>query len=359
MDCALTFEELTAWLAQEGVELVSEDEEGGCRSRLFPTPGGILRSMRADNPDYDYISVDGIENCARVLEELVQGKPGKCFIELSACTGGCVGGPAMDSRERHPLKSAVAVNRYAGAEDQNRAALDPEALRCHYTPKTVPRVRISEEAVAEVLLQIGKTKPEHELNCGSCGYNTCREKAIAVLQGKASLTMCLPYLKEKAESFSDTIIEHTPNAIIVLNESYAVQQLNTAACRLINIRNPADVVGEPVVRILDPLPFLEAYENRRNVYGRRAYLAEYDKYVEQSVIYDKDYRILICIMRDVTEDVLRQQSKEALSRKTVEITDRMIEKQMRTVQEIASLLGETTAETRIALTRLKETLQDG
>lgn len=358
VDCALTFEELSAWLEEEKIAPAYEEEGNGCRARSFPTAGGILSSMNAANPDYAYMSVDGIENCARAIEELLAGKPGKCFIEMSACTGSCVGGPAMETREKHPLQSRIAVNRYTGREDGNEAALPVEKLRGSYTPMTVPRVHISEEAIADVLRQIGKTKPEHELNCGSCGYNTCREKAIAVLQGKANLTMCLPYLKEKAESFSDNIIEHTPNAIIVLNEDYAVQQLNSAACALINIKDSRDVTGEPVVRILDPRPFLDAYEGKRNLYNKRVYLAEYDKYVEQTVIYDRDYHILICIMRDVTEEVLRQQSKEALSRKTVEITDRMIEKQMRTVQEIASLLGETTAETRVALTRLKEALGD-
>jgi predicted GNAT family acetyltransferase len=126
-----------------------------------------------------------------------------------------------------------------------------------------------------------------------------------------------------------------------------------------NIRDPHDVVGEPVVRILDPLPFATAYENKRNTYDKRLYLADYGKYVEQTVIYDRDFHILICIMRDVSDEVRQQQNKEAMSRTTVEIADKMIEKQMRAVQEIASLLGETTAETRIALTRLKETLKDG
>jgi len=72
---------------------------------------------------------------------------------------------------------------------------------------------------------MGKTSIEHELNCGSCGYDTCRDKAVAVLNGKADLTMCLPYLKEKAESFSDAIIKNTPNGVIVLNEDLEIQQI--------------------------------------------------------------------------------------------------------------------------------------
>lgn len=358
VDCALTFEELSAWLEDVHITLEYEEEEAGCLSRLFPTAGGILRSMAADNPDYTYLTVDGIDNCAHAIEELLDGKPGKCFIEMSACTGGCVGGPAMDVDRRHPLQGSFAVTRYAGKTDAG-INCPPGTLSRVFEPLTKPRVHISDEAIRDVLRQIGKTRPEDELNCGSCGYNTCREKAIAVLQGKANLTMCLPYLKEKAESFSDNIIEHTPNAIIVLNESFIVQQLNSAACALLNIREPHNVIGEPVVSLLDPQPFADAYENRRNVIDKQLYLADYGRYVEQTVIYDTEYHILICIMRDISEEVRQQQNKEAVSRTTVEIADQMIEKQMCAVQEIASLLGETTAETRIALTRLKETLKSG
>lgn len=80
--------------------------------------------------------------------------------------------------------------------------------------------------------------------------------------------------------------------------------------------------------------------------------------MEQSIIYDKSYHIIICIMRDITEAAKNEAKKHEMSRATIEITDKVIEKQMRTVQEIASLLGETTAETKVALTKLKESLKD-
>ena len=135
---------------------------------------------------------------------------------------------------------------------------------------------------------MGKTRPEDELNCGSCGYDTCREKAQAIFEGKADVSMCLPFLKEKAESFSDNIIKNTPNAIVVLNEELEVQQINAAARRIMNIRSASDVLGEPVIRILDPKLFLEVKNTGRSVVGPdAAYLVEYDKYVEQTVVYDK------------------------------------------------------------------------
>ena len=123
-----------------------------------------------------------------------------------------------------------------------------------------------------------------------------------------------------------------------------------------NIRSASDVLGEPVIRILDPKLFLEVKNTGRSVVGRRSYLVEYDKYVEQTVVYDKEYKILMLIMRDVTDEELSHRRKEEISRQTVETADRVVDKQMRIVQQIASLLGETAAETKIALSQLKESI---
>ena len=204
---------------------------------------------------------------------------------------------------------------------------------------------------------MGKFTPEQELNCGSCGYDTCREKAAAVLQGKAELSMCLPYLAEKAQSFSESIIRSTPNAILVLSETLEIRQLNNAACHLLGVDDPHALIGEPVMRLLDPLPFLELQRSGRALQQKRLHLAAYKKHVDQTLVLDRASRLIICIMRDVTQEEAQREAREALSRTTIEVTDRVIEKQMRTVQEIASLLGETTAETKVALTRLKESLR--
>ena len=168
--------------------------------------------------------------------------------------------------------------------------------------------------------------------------------------------MCLPYLKDKAESFSDTIVENTPNGLIVLNEKLEVQSINGAARRLMNIRSASDVMGAHVARILDPEVFVSVLNTRRNILSSRTYLAEYKRYVDFSVMYDYDSRLLIGIMRDVTDEELAREKKEDISQKTIEVADKVVEKQMRIVQEIASLLGETAAETKIALTKLKESI---
>ena len=209
-----------------------------------------------------------------------------------------------------------------------------------------------------VFREMGKFKPSDELNCGSCGYNSCREKAIAIIQGKAEISMCLPFLKDKAESFSDTIVNNTPNGLIVLNENLEVQQINRAARKIMNIRSESDVLGEPVIRILDPTVFLNVKNSGRTVRGQRVYLAEYKRYVEQTVVYAPDSHMLIGIMRDITDEEIEKEKKAKINKHTVEVADTVVEKQMRIVQEIASLLGETAAETKIALTKLKESIGD-
>lgn len=359
VDCVLTFEELSMWMNGEKKQFEPSDETAApFLARMFPTTGGILKTMTNHHPDYSYVAVDGMESCISAINDIKQGNIHNCFIEMSACQGSCVNGPAMDQKFRTPVRNYIAVSGFSGNDNLTLQPEQTKALNKKFTSLAPRKIHISDSVIEGVLRQMGKTKHEHELNCGSCGYNTCREKARAIIDGKADLTMCLPFLKEKAESFSDTIISHTPNAILVVNERFEVQLANESVCELLNINSPDEILGDQVVRVLDPTPFIKAYKNGEDTFAKREYLAEYKKYVEQTVIYDRNFHIIICIMRDVTTEIVQFENRQDLSRKTIEITDKVIEKQMRTVQEIASLLGETTAETKVALTRLKESLYD-
>lgn len=358
VDCVLTYEELTGWLEEAGIsidELADSEREG--RARLFPTAGGIIRSMDLES-DMNYVTIDGMDNCLNALEDIRNGNLDNCFIEMSACKGSCIGGPVMNRERHNPVRDFVAVNEFSGKTDFDVGMIDRASTAKDFAYEALARQMPGSRAIQEILNKMGKHTKEQELNCGSCGYNTCRDKAVAVFMGKADLTMCLPYLKEKAESFSDKIINNTPNGIIVLNEQLEVQQINLAACEILNIRRADDILNSPIVRVLDPTQYVLAMENEQNVYDKRMYLAEYHKYVEETIIYDKEYHIIMSIMKDVTSEEAMRVSKEKQSRQAIEITDKVVEKQMRVVQEIASLLGETTAETKIALTKLKETLSD-
>jgi len=360
VDAVLTFEELTEWFKSEKIELEKELDNDICsRARFFPTTGGILKTMAMDMPGYTYLALDGVENCIAALKDIIDGKIHKCFIEMSACVGSCVGGPVMEKYHRNSaVKDYIAVSGYAGTKDFEVSQPKASDLKKNFSYIEQRSLKPSDFEIQNILRQMGKFKPSQELNCGSCGYNTCREKAIAILQGKAEISMCLPFLKDKAESFSDAIVKNTPNGLIVLNEQMEVQQINDAARKMMNIRSASDIVGDQVVRILDPIVFIKVLQDKKDVHEERVYLAEYRRYVEQTVVYDKDSRLLICIMRDITDDQDEREKKEKITRQTIEVADKVVDKQMRIVQEIASLLGETAAETKIALTKLKESISN-
>ena len=359
VDAVLTFDELTRWFKSENIELKQEmDSDDNSKARFFPTTGGILKTMAQDNPSYTYMALDGVQNCIEALRDIENGKIHNCFIEMSACVGSCVGGPVMEKFHRSPVRDYMSVANFAGKNDFDIAQPDSLSIKKNFTVIERKLQPPSETEITEILRQMGKTKPSDELNCGSCGYDACREKAIAIYQGKAEISMCLPYLKDKAESFSDTIVRSTPNGLIVLNEKLEVQQINKAALKIMNLRSASDILGDQVVRVLEPKYFMQVLSSGRNIHNKRMYLAEYEKYVEQTIVYDKDYRLLVCIMRDVTEEETVREQKESISRQTVEIADKVVDKQMRIVQEIASLLGETAAETKIALSKLKESISD-
>lgn len=357
VDAVLTFEELSNWLQEENITLEQKRETNDkSRARFFPTTGGILKTMLCDSQNYTYLAIDGVKNCMNALEEIADGKLKHCFIEMSACIGSCIGGPVME-KKRHSLVSGYqSIASYAGTSDFDVEQPEENSLKKNHEVLLSAQSNPSEEEIKKILGQMGKTKPEDELNCGSCGYNTCREKAVAVYQGKADLNMCLPFLKEKAENFSDHIIKNSPNGILVLNDELEIQQINRAAQEILNVNTPSDVLGEQVIRVLDPKDFLDVLESGKSIRGQRAYLAEYQKYVDETIVYDKDYHILICLLRDITQEQTSKEQKEQMSKQTAEIADKVVEKQMCVVQEIASLLGETTAETKIALTKLKESL---
>lgn len=358
VDAALTFDELRDWLGEEKISPadVENIDLNPKRSRFFPVPGGIIKSMDTEHTDYTYLAVDGVKNCIEAIREICNGNLNHCFVEMNACEGGCINGPATEKYRHARLECRNAVNRYADSKKTDFDVRLTESIDKKFDYIGVKLQKPGEKIITEILAKMGKTLPEHELNCGACGYNTCRDKAVAIYNGKAEIGMCLPYIKERAESFSDTIINNTPNGIFVLDENLNIQQINHAALQLFHLDNAKSIVNTPIVDYLDPTDYVTIMNDGKPILEKRHYLKEYNKYVEESITYDKDYHIIISIMKDITQEEEESRQKEEIKLQTVEITDKVIEKQMRVVQEIASLLGETTAETKIALTKLKDTM---
>ena len=197
IDTVLTYDELRDWMADCRVQLPepAASEAPGMRSRFYPATGGILKATEAVE-GYRRVAIDGVENCRMVFEELERGNIRDVFIEMSACEGSCINGPCIREHRERRLKGALRVDAYAGNE---RYAIEqpPADITRAFGFLGGKAITVGADAINAMLLKMGKTSPEKELNCGSCGYPTCRDKAVAILEGKAEIEMCLPFLKEK------------------------------------------------------------------------------------------------------------------------------------------------------------------
>lgn len=381
VDAVLTFEELEAWMQEERIEIdmlagqVRQADATGA-ARLYPAPGGILKTLdRKDRKPYTCISIDGMDRCRTVLESLQSGLVDRHFIEMSACAGSCLEGPCrkvlpggyLVSRDR--LVSSWRATASGCVKSGERPAVTEVVATTARTIKKAPRIQLtrrfsdkraeeavpSEAVIRGILHSIGKYTPEKELNCGACGYPTCREKAVAVFRNKAQLTMCLPYMQERAASMSNLILGTTPNAILALDSDGNIQEINRAARHLLAMEDK-DVAGKPVFQYLDSPELVLALDEGQNVIDQRVRYDRYGLTVEQTLVFVPDQRLAVLILRNVTEEEAEREKRQQVREETVEIAQKVIEKQMRVAQEIASLLGETTAETKVALTRLKKSI---
>ncbi len=368
IDAVLTFEELDKWFEEEKIyeseDLLEEMKNFDTDARIYPVPGGILKTVgKSYKKNYRSISVDGIERCIDVLDSIDEGSVENYFIEMSSCSGGCIAGPCTKQLQGGFMAARERLLNYAkragiGAPVDSKSIMTA-ASKIDFSKKFVDRskkVEIPSEAVIQgILNSIGKFSRDKELNCGACGYATCREKAIAVYQGKAQVHMCLPYMRERAESISNIIINYTPNAIFALDKSLNIQELNKAAQTMFNLGSK-DVEGKNIAEILSCGRFEKVLGSNENIYDEKYVYDNYGLVVKQSVINVDEHNTVIVIINDVTEEERQKQKVFESRSQNIEIAQKVMEKQMRVAQEIASLLGETTAETKVALTKLKKSI---
>ena len=202
----------------------------------------------------------------------------------------------------------------------------------------------------------GKYKLEDELNCGACGYPTCRDKAIAVYNHMATLDMCVPYMRERAESMSFDIIRTSPNGIVAVDGDFRITEINDEAKRLLGIH--ANAKGELLEDFFNPTEFYIALLENRTVEKKRMQIEKTGKWVEMTVKPIADQNTAFGILTDITDEIHASERMNRLRADTLSTTDKVIENQMRVVQEIASLLGETAAETKVALIKLKNAVAE-
>lgn len=366
VDAVLTFEELEKWMEAEGIapdNLDAEEQKGikNSMARFYPAPGGIIKTLGVDErKNYKCISVDGMDRCIEVLDWIKDGEGSNYFIEMNSCPGGCLGGPCIKRIKGGFFEARDRLIGYVRRNAKDSSAGIVEDARTAFDTKFIDRSKPvdmpDEETIRRILGKIGKFSKDKELNCGACGYSTCREKAIAVYNNKADLRMCLPYMRERAESISNIIIHSTPNAIIALNRDLLVQEYNLSAQKLFGL-DGKDVRGKHIYELLNCPDFETVQQTGEDLLDRKFSYEMYGITVEQSILYVKEYDVIIAIIKDISWEEKQKQQMYKVRYETIDIAQKVIEKQMRVAQEIASLLGETTAETKVALTKLKNSIQ--
>lgn len=213
----------------------------------------------------------------------------------------------------------------------------------------------TEAEIQEALRKYGMDSPERQLNCGACGFKTCRDKAIAVCQNKEQLNLCIPYKYQQARSMAEVILSVTPNLIITVDEQLRIRQFNNAAEVMFNI-SAENAYGMPLGKLMDTENFAAVFRDKRSIMNKKVAYEKYGLVTMQNIIYIREQNCALGILRNITSEEKLHEQHDRMRMEAMEIAQRVIDKQMMVAQEIAGLLGETTAETKVTLTKMRDSI---
>jgi len=382
IDFVLTFEELNEVFLEAGIDLGLLEPSGfdgvvPQTARLFPVEGGILRSasLSTDMLDSHVLTVSGVESCKEVLKQFITGmQKGDIthlprFVDMLACEGGCINGPknpSVDDIYTRRARVLEYVKRSSDDRSMDKADYVKDISERPEIPRTLlernyrdlkPQAVVPDEGIIRTILaKTGKYSKSDELNCGACGYDSCRDKAIAVFQGMADPEMCIPYMRERAESVANLFVDSTPNAIVVIDEDEIVRDINAAAERMFKWKKE-EIVGKRLSAVLEPDYFRQALRKKTVIQGEISY-PDRELVTYQMIFYEPSEKLAMGIIVDITEEKNREKQLLEIREQTLEKAQGVINKQMEVAQKIASLLGETTAETKVLLTKLMNTFSN-
>lgn len=363
IDAVLTFEELNYWLRDENMntnnfEIQEFDAAAEIEGKSFPVSGGVLESFFTKDKHYNRIVIHGVEECVELLTSMRNKDIGNVCLEANACKGGCIGGPGYNKDGENFYKKQKRIKDYI--ENSRGNVNNPK--QDFYTNISFEKIffnqrkeekKIEDEDIKRILNSMGKFESADEMNCGVCGYNTCRDKARAVFNGMAETNMCLDFMRNKAESMTNLIFENTPNIIIILDEDLKIKEFNPEAEKTFGVI-AIEVKGKPISLYMDDDNFNTIKSTKQNLYKKKVQLKFCGKVVLQNTLYIEKQNIFMVIMEDITHDEKNNQELIKVKENTINAAQQVIDKQMRVAQEIASLLGETTAETKVILSKLKK-----
>ncbi len=369
IDAVLNFNDISRWLAQE--EITIEDcqdipftNRNPRINRLYPVTNGVVNSVLATEEErdgYRKFYVHGCRGCMDLCESMLRGGIKGCFIEMNMCSGGCIKGPTVDDESVSRFKIKLDMEETIEKKPVPREELDPVMERISFQKRFLDRaprdILPTETQIQQILRMTGKIRPEDELNCGACGYSTCREKAIAVFQKKAELNMCIPFMHEKAESLSNLVMETSPNIVLIVDKEMKILEYSAVGERYFG-KTRQEALNMYLYEFIDPSDFQWVYNTHQKIHGKKVTYGEYRISTLQNILYIEKEDVVLATFIDITkeEEQARQEYEKKLE--TIDLAQKVIHKQMMVAQEIAGLLGETTAETKTTLTKLCRSLLD-
>ncbi len=364
IDGVLTFVELKEWFEEEHINIGSLAEEEFANespkwARLFPLEGGLLKTASI-NPDMlsrEVLVISGVEECKEFLKDFGKNIPQKVnIIEMLACPEGCINGPGIKTEysllaRRQKILGFSKDNEGISIPIKKFKEVD---LSRSYADRRITPLIPTDEDIGGLLSSIGKFTPEDETNCGACGYDSCREKAVAVYQGMAEIEMCIPYMRTKAESMIEIITESIPSGVIVVAGDMTILNINAAARELFSCQK-RKLIGNKLNTIIDDNYFRKAFSEQNVISGEVSYPG-YELIFQQTILFVPKHNIAVGIFIDITKQQ-RHIKEEERRKESFSRAHTVINKQMRVAQEIAGLLGETTAETKASLLELLKLME--
>jgi iron only hydrogenase large subunit-like protein len=363
LDAVLTFEELDTIFNFKKIDLTQCEESGfdeipGQYARNFPIEGGLLQTGHFDTlvTSSKSIAVSGFDEISD-LTDFIKTTSEICIAEPLFCRNGCINGPGITSKKTcFESRRKVLEFTEKQSEFPESICLKSEDFRSIFgSQKIVNKNRFTENELLNTLATFGKLSPEDELNCSACGYNSCRDKAIAVLQGKAEYEMCIPYMRRLAEAKNNIVIETSPNGIIVLNENLEIESINPAFKKMFSCNEM--ILKKKISYLIDPDPFERIATGTIDEIKKNIHYPNYNLICHQisyALRHEKKY---IGIFIDITEFETGKGKLREIKNETILQTQELIEHQINMAQELARFLGENTAKGEMLMNKLIDAIK--
>ena len=349
IDSVLTFAELTKWINEESIDLAT-CEASGFESmgelnyaRLFPLAGGMMKTgdIACNNIDNNTVAISGAPEVISMFNLPTrewQFEEAECLF----CEAGCINGPGMPDflHDVNLYRRKEDVLKYAALElpifGEIASDVDCETSFNKYGGETEPDA--DENEIRKVLEQTGKSNPELQLNCGACGYKSCRENAIAVVRGMAEPEMCMPYMRRLAQQRTDRIIETSPNGIVILDDELHIIKANPVFLAMFRCGN--NIIARRISYFMDANGFEKLVEGMDKVEGIKIKYGM--KYHEQlyALRNEKQY---VGIFSDISKVSYDEKQLDVIKQQTLMQAKDLLDHQIKFSQEMAHFLGRYTA----------------